>query len=87
MPRRGHQKACASGIKSKMLKRCEKCGLTAIDRLVHHATILEMNVESYRRRAALDRKRASGRSPTQATSSDNQNRHRRKKACEAPPSA
>ena len=25
--------------------------LAAIDRLVHHATILEMNVESYRRRA------------------------------------
>jgi IstB-like ATP binding protein len=37
--------------------------LAAIDRLVHHATILEMNVESYRRRAALDRKRGSGRSP------------------------
>jgi len=26
--------------------------LAAIDRLVHHATILEMNVESYRRRDA-----------------------------------
>ena len=26
--------------------------LAAIDRLVHHATILEMNVESYRRRSA-----------------------------------
>jgi hypothetical protein len=24
-----------------------------VDRLVHHATILEMNVESYRRRTAL----------------------------------
>jgi hypothetical protein len=36
--------------------------LAAIDRLVHHATIFEMNVESYRRRAALDRKR--GRPPT-----------------------
>ena len=35
--------------------------LAAIDRLVHHATIFEMNVESYRRRAALDRKRATGR--------------------------
>ncbi len=33
--------------------------LAAIDRLVHHATILEMNVESYRRRAALQRKRGS----------------------------
>ena len=29
--------------------------LAAIDRLVHHAIILEMNVESYRRREALDR--------------------------------
>ena len=27
--------------------------LAAVDRLVHHATILEMNVESYRRRAAI----------------------------------
>ena len=35
--------------------------LAAIDRLVHHATILEMNVESYRRRTALEQKR--GRSP------------------------
>jgi DNA replication protein DnaC len=29
--------------------------VAAIDRLVHHATILEMNVESYRRRTAIDR--------------------------------
>jgi DNA replication protein DnaC len=35
--------------------------LAAIDRLVHHATILEMNVESYRRRAALNRKRGTER--------------------------
>jgi DNA replication protein DnaC len=41
--------------------------LAAIDRLVHHATILEMNVESYRRKAALDRKRGRGRPPTHAT--------------------
>ena len=33
--------------------------LAGVDRLVHHATIFEMNVESYRRRAALDRKRGS----------------------------
>jgi hypothetical protein len=39
----------------------------AIDRLVHPATILEMNVESYRRRAAPDRKRGPGRPPTHAT--------------------
>ena len=30
--------------------------VAAIDRLVHHATIFEMNVESYRRRAAIARK-------------------------------
>jgi DNA replication protein DnaC len=42
--------------------------LAAIDRLVHHSTILEMNVESYRRREALDRKRGRGRGPpTHAT--------------------
>ena len=29
--------------------------VAAIDRLVHHATILEMNTESYRRRTAIDR--------------------------------
>ncbi len=37
--------------------------LAAIDRLVHHATILEMNVESYRRRVAIERKRKVGRPP------------------------
>ena len=31
--------------------------LAAVDRLVHHATIFEMNVESYRRREALGRKK------------------------------
>lgn len=41
--------------------------LAAIDRLVHHATILEMNVESYRRREALDRKRGRGRPAMHAT--------------------
>jgi DNA replication protein DnaC len=32
--------------------------LAAIDRLVHHSTIIEMNVESYRHRAAIERKRS-----------------------------
>jgi DNA replication protein DnaC len=41
--------------------------LAAVDRLVHHSTILEMNVESYRRRAALERKRGPGRPPMHAT--------------------
>jgi len=30
----------------------------AIDRLVHHGTILELNTESYRRRAAVQAKRS-----------------------------
>ena len=41
--------------------------LAAIDRLVHHATILEMNVESYRRKAALGGKRGPCRVPAFAT--------------------
>ena len=41
--------------------------LAAIDRLVHHATILEMNVESYRRKTAIERKRGRGR-PAQKAS-------------------
>jgi DNA replication protein DnaC len=41
--------------------------LAAVDRLVHHATILEMNVESYRRRAAIERRQGPGRPPSRAT--------------------
>jgi hypothetical protein len=41
--------------------------LAAVDRLVHHATIFEMNVESYRRRTAIERKRGPGRPPNRAT--------------------
>ncbi|MGY4305989.1 DNA replication protein DnaC [Bradyrhizobium sp. USDA 4369] len=41
--------------------------LAAVDRLVHHATIIEMNVESYRRKAALGRKRGASRPPVHAT--------------------
>jgi len=37
--------------------------LAAVDRLVHHATIFEMNVESYRRREAVKRK-GPGRPPS-----------------------
>lgn len=29
--------------------------VAAIDRIVHHAAIFEMNVESFRRRSAMDR--------------------------------
>ncbi|RWA77170.1 MAG: hypothetical protein EOQ31_35940 [Mesorhizobium sp.] len=41
--------------------------LAAVDRLVHHATIFEMNVESYRRREAMERKRGPGRPASYAT--------------------
>ena len=42
--------------------------LAAVDRLVHHSTIFELNVESYRRRTALQRKQQGpGRPATFAT--------------------
>ena len=41
--------------------------LAAVDRLVHHATIFEMNVDSYRRRAAIERATGPGRPPSRAT--------------------
>jgi DNA replication protein DnaC len=41
--------------------------LAAVDRLVHHATIFEMNVESYRRRSAIEAKRKRGRPAAYAT--------------------
>ena len=41
--------------------------LAAIDRLVHHATILEINVDSYRRKEAIDTARGVGRPLTRAT--------------------
>ena len=40
--------------------------VAAIDRLVHHATIFEMNVESYRRRTALGRKNNATRPKSEA---------------------
>ena len=45
--------------------------LAAVDRLVHHATIFEMNVESFRRRAAMNRKQQGpGRPAARATAKD-----------------
>ncbi|NJO32122.1 MAG: ATP-binding protein [Rhodospirillales bacterium] len=41
--------------------------LAAVDRLVHHASIFEMNVESYRRRSAMEAKRKRGRPASYAT--------------------
>ena len=40
--------------------------LAAIDRIVHHATILEIVVDSYRRKEAVDNARGAGRPPTRA---------------------
>jgi hypothetical protein len=37
--------------------------LAAVDRLVHHSTIFEINVDSYRRRDALERKHKGPRRP------------------------
>jgi DNA replication protein DnaC len=45
--------------------------LAAVDRLVHHATIFEMNVESYRRRAAVQRRSGPGRPANFATAKTN----------------
>lgn len=45
--------------------------VAAIDRLVHHATILEMNVDSYRRRAAADRTAAASADAAPTTTTDN----------------
>lgn len=39
--------------------------VAAVDRLVHHSTILEMNVDSYRRRAALPARRQRSATPSQ----------------------
>jgi len=46
--------------------------VAAIDRLVHHATILEMNAESFRQRAAASSKRAQAQTPP-TTITGNQN--------------
>ena len=52
--------------------------VAAIDRLVHHATILEMNVDSYRRRAAADR------SAAKADAADNLRRQPRRQPRQPP---
>jgi DNA replication protein DnaC len=41
--------------------------LAAVDRLVHHATIFELNVESFRRRAAAAKASRRPRHPSDAT--------------------
>jgi len=46
--------------------------LAAVDRLVHHATLFELNVDSYRRRAAVQKKRGPGRPASRATRKSSQ---------------
>ena len=45
--------------------------VAAIDRLVHHATILELNVESYRRKAAEQAKQRNTKRKSTTTTDDN----------------
>ena len=49
--------------------------LAAVDRLVHHSTIFELNVESYRRRSALEKKRGPGRPAARATAKNTPELH------------
>lgn len=45
--------------------------LAAVDRLVHHATIFEMNVESFRRRAAIEKKKSGAGRPAHYATTKN----------------
>jgi len=45
--------------------------LAAVDRLIHHAIILEMNVESYRRRSATSRQRQRAMQPSDSERDNN----------------
>ena len=49
--------------------------VAAIDRLVHHATILEMNVDSYRRRTAASRQNKTDRLATTSADSLDADQH------------
>ena len=49
--------------------------LAAVDRLVHHAVILEMNVESYRRRSAVTRQKQRYPSDNKRDSKDQEAKH------------
>jgi DNA replication protein DnaC len=59
--------------------------LAAVDRLVHHATIFELNVESYRRRAATLRRIGPGRPPNRATITENKRLSRSDNQPQEPP--
>jgi DNA replication protein DnaC len=57
--------------------------LAAVDRLVHHANIFELNVESYRRKAAKLRRVGPGRPPSRATINENDRLSRSHPVCRA----
>ena len=59
--------------------------LAAVDRLVHHATIFEMNVDSYRRKTAVQRRTGPGRPPTRATINENDRLSRADNQTDPPP--
>jgi len=59
--------------------------LAAVDRLVHHATIFEMNVGSYRRKTAVQRRTGPGRPPTRATINENTRLSRADNQTDPPP--
>lgn len=62
MPKKLELCSCGLGTRAsqyRLLTPAERKNRGAVDRLVHHSTILEMNVESYRRCAAQ-----SGHAPT-----------------------
>ena len=48
--------------------------LSAVDRLVHRSHIFELNVESYRRRAAIAARQAAAREPTDGSTREDRNR-------------
>ena len=56
--------------------------VAAIDRLVHHGTILEMNADSYRRRSAATR--INNSSPEAPVASDNLIDNRNRERTDAP---
>jgi hypothetical protein len=51
--------------------------VAAIDRLVHHAVILEMNADSYRRKAAITRMSDQAAATTTTPQPDNKKPNRR----------
>ena len=58
-----------TGTLKALFEAGQSMTLAAVDRPVHHATIFEMNVESYRRKAA-EKAKGRGRPPKKASPAD-----------------